>query len=865
MLQFVPRGKGGYVLSGKSFEKISPVLSGVAETGVSGDGTYYCKLDTLSPSIAYTVVKFCQDELQEDVSNLGDLVRMAATVKQPSATIDGSRVSCEHYNHPAHRQIIRSLNGYMTSDGSWKFQVARVFDFTALNRALARQWCVPYKLEQPIINMISERLDGFDGTISSLMSIPTSALFTVKNNLQSVTAKAKSKDTLEKKLASMGVETLYDLLFYLPKRYLDKSSPVNDLFVLEDGEECCLSGVITEIGEMGGNGGTVITVRTLGNTLMTARFFRQGWIARQYRENDEVLMFGKKATFNRKPYLSGSSIEMLDRGSITPIVPIYRQAPSKGVTTNVFVCLLRELLMKMWATAPESSFWEQGAVDGFSAVSSLHFPKSMESYHQAVNEWAEYELLLMQLLLLRDQMAAEERPGVVMDAPENKLQNLYISSLPYNLTGSQAEAVEAMNQRMSYPIATSTLLNGDVGSGKTTCANLVALRAVECGKQAAILSPTDVLARQLMRSVEKMSEALGEAGHPVKVAFFGAGLKAKEKREILQGVKSGEIQILAGTHAIFSDALEWNDLGVVIIDEQQKFGSEQRGKLLAARKDGLIPHIMLQTATPIPRSTAQIYYGDISLLMMTDKPAGRLPVVTEWVQEPYHDVLSQLTNHMWEDLSSELNKGNQVFIVTPMVYGSDKQQVANVEETAQSIKALFPKSSVGVIHGKMKKSEQQEVMSDFRKKKHQILVASTVVEVGVDIPDATRIVILSSDRLGAATLHQLRGRVGRSSKPSKCYLVCADTNPSTHDRMMTLVETNDGFEVAKRDLKGRGEGQIFGDSQHGKSDTKFVSVRKHAGVVAKCRERAKEILQSDKRDSFLREAEVWFNFETRKV
>jgi len=315
-----------------------------------------------------------------------------------------------------------------------------------------------------------------------------------------------------------------------------------------------------------------------------------------------------------------------------------------------------------------------------------------------------------------------------------------------------------------------------------------------------------------------------------------------------------------------SQDVEYKNLGFIAIDEQQKFGAEQRTRLLNSRSDGKIPHLLMQTATAIPRSTAQVIYGDIDLIELKEKPAGRIPIKTIWVEEDPSEIIEQSANNIWGDLVSEIEKGNQAFIVTPLVRESDKIDSASAEKTYKSIKDLSMSGvRVGLVHGQMKPAEQQEIMEKFKNKEFDVLVASTVIEVGIDIRDATRMVILSAERLGSASLHQIRGRVGRNDKPSTCYLVSLGKTDDAQLRMKSLVENEDGFSVAQRDLEIRGEGKMFSSEQSGRSDMIFANLLKHASRIEEAKKEATRILKSPFAEQALADASEKFNSDNRMM
>lgn len=389
----------------------------------------------------------------------------------------------------------------------------------------------------------------------------------------------------------------------------------------------------------------------------------------------------------------------------------------------------------------------------------------------------------------------------------------------------------------------------------TILAQLSCMQALDNGYQSVLAGPTEVLAIQLYDTFEKIINNMPDSMKP-NIAFLGGKTKAKEKKELLKYIKSGDIDIVIGTHAVLNDTIEYKNLGLVIIDEQQKFGTAQREVLLNSRNDGKKPDLIAQTATPIPRSTAQAFYGDINLISLVGKPKGRIEIVTKWIQENPQSITKQKNHSMWQDVMNEIKKGHQAFVVVPMVYESKKMDSASVEGAYADLKKALPDAKVGFTHGSLKKAEQQEVMEKFRANELDVLIASTVIEVGVDVPNATRVVVLSADRLGASSLHQIRGRVGRSNIASTCYLVSEGKTPTSQKRLQALVDSNDGFEIAKVDLETRGQGDLFGLRQAGESTLRFSNLVDHSKLVNSAQTIANNIYASQYKDLAIKDAQA---------
>ena len=405
---------------------------------------------------------------------------------------------------------------------------------------------------------------------------------------------------------------------------------------------------------------------------------------------------------------------------------------------------------------------------------------------------------------------------------------------------------------------------GYVVTHNTVVAQLSCMQALDNGYQSVLAAPTEVLATQLYNTFENLINGMPEEMKPT-LAFLGGKMKAAEKREILKYIKTGDIDILVGTHSVLSDKTEFRNLGLVVIDEQQKFGAAQREALLESRNDGRKPDLLAQTATPIPRSTAQAFYGDINLISLYGKPEGRIKIDTKWVKDDPKTITKDKGHKMWQDIMKEVEDGHQVFVVVPMVYESKKMDSASVEGAYKDLKKILPKAKIGYTHGSLKKDDNQTAMEEFRKGKLDILVASTVIEVGVDVPNATRIVILSADRLGASSLHQVRGRVGRSNLPSTCYLVSEGKTPTSKKRLQALVDFTDGFEIAKVDLETRGQGDLFGLRQAGESTLRFSNLVDHSKLVESAQRLANEIYKGPLKENALRDAQAFLGHEKEVV
>jgi ATP-dependent DNA helicase RecG len=762
-----------------------------------------------------------------------------------------------------YKAIVRVLNGFPLKNGVHRVPLGRTLDFIKLVEDTPKG-LPPFIFDSRVKALNEEPIENFDGTMDSLRQLPIGSLNIVRANTQTWKSVSKSNKTLEEKIEAFGIKTLHDLVFHLPRRYIDKTTPQEIQTLMVD-EQATIIGIVESVSDIPNNMGVRFTIKTENGSSIPAVFWRQHWLKRKFPVGSHVLITGKVSFWQGRRNLNGSSIEDAREAALLPIVPIYKQSESKGITTTLITTAVRELFSRLGPIDLPKYLQGENRIDYYTAFKELHLPSSLETHADTINALAYYELVYMQILIQEAKESSASRTGIKCLPGERNLQRKAIQAIPFTLTGSQEKAVNYLNDKMGETKPSSVLLNADVGAGKSLVAQLACLRAVEAGYQAVLLGPTEVLARQLYATFQKVNESLNTLGESVNIVFLSGSLKAVEKRAVMKTIASGEADIIVGTHSVLSSSVDYKNLGFIAIDEQQKFGAEQRTALLNSRSDGLVPDLLMQTATPIPRSTAQVFYGDIDMITLDEKPPGRLEIITKWIQEDPNDVVTQIVNPMWADILEEASKGNQIFVITPMVKDSNKVDAASVERTYKTLTDTFPTLRVGYVHGQMKQDQQNQTMEEFRNKAYDVLVASTVIEVGVDIPDATRVIILSADRLGASSLHQIRGRVGRNDKQAICYLVSLGVTESSQARLNSLVESTNGFDVAKADLGTRGHGKIFSNEQSGASDMVFATLYRHGRLVSKARDEAIQILNSEHREQALSDSHAHFQSQERLV
>ena len=497
-------------------------------------------------------------------------------------------------------------------------------------------------------------------------------------------------------------------------------------------------------------------------------------------------------------------------GGSGEIVPIYRQI--RGLKTDIVRKILSELkpLMKMLPeTLPENIVKREKLISRSQAVEWVHFPKNSNEFERALDRLAFEEIFQIMLAAKLNKVENEKLSGYEINFSAETVKN-FIKDLPFGLTSSQRLAAWEIIQDLGSGSPMNRLLQGDVGSGKTVVAAIAALSAARDGYQSAILAPTEILASQ---HAESLSGFLANSG--ARVGFLAGSVKGKARQLLYERLEAGEIDILIGTHAIIQDKVKFKKLGLVVIDEQHRFGVGQRQKLLD-KSHQKMPHLLTMTATPIPRSLQLTLFGDLSVSILKEKPKGRKPVATSLISP-------NSRKPMVDNIKKQLDAGSQAFVVVPAIIDNQKTEVKSIETEEKRLKSEFKNYKILTLHGKMKPAEKETAMKQFIDKKADILLSTTVVEVGVDVPNASVIVIENADRFGLAQLHQLRGRVGRGSRQAFAYLVMSSSAKPPR-RLLEIEKTNDGFLLAEKDLQLRGPGEIYGKSQSGELNLEFASL-----------------------------------------
>ncbi len=661
-------------------------------------------------------------------------------------------------------------------------------------------------------------------------------------------------------LGKLGVHTVLDLLTYYPRRYLDRTNQAR-LADLEVGEEATvLVRVVRTTTRRTRNGRSLVTTDVSdGSAHLQVSFFNQPFRERQLKAGTDVVLFGRLEVFQGRRRMTNPVVDLIgDRTG--RIVPVYPQSEKAGVMSWDIARFLDEVLDRAgeFAEPLDASVRQRlDLVDRTTAFRGIHGPESMRDAAAARRRLAFDELLQVQLELVRRKRELERTAvGIahhVGAGSGGPLVERFHQRLPYDLTGAQQRAIGEIVADLAEGHPMHRLLQGDVGAGKTVVAVSALLVAVQGGHQGALMAPTEVLAEQHHAGIRHLLEGFtvpdtdegnlfGGAGldRPLRVALLTNRTAAGERRRILADLAEGSIDLVVGTHALISEGIAFRSLGVVVIDEQHRFGVEQRAALRDKGSGEAVPDVLVMTATPIPRTAAMTVYGDLDVSVLDELPPGRTPIVTRWAQGELDEM------EVWQQVRDEVAAGRQAYVVCPLIEESEKLEVRSAQEAYDELTAgELSGLRVGLLHGRVPAAEKDEVMGAFRRGELDVLVATTVIEVGVDVPNATVMVILDAARFGIAQLHQLRGRVGRGARRSSCWLVGEATTPDGEARLEALVRSTDGFELAEVDLDLRGEGTIMGERQKGRNDLKLASLRRDREWVVTAREVAMELLDAD--------------------
>jgi ATP-dependent DNA helicase RecG len=667
-----------------------------------------------------------------------------------------------------------------------------------------------------------------------------------------VTALKGVGDKRSKGFAQIGVETLLDLLQHYPRRYIDRTNEAT-IAALKVGEEGMVLATVERVeSRRSRNRRTLVNVTIRDATgRLTCTFFNQPWRERQLAPGTEAVFFGKLDQFRGARQMTNPVVDLVgDRTG--RIVPVYPQSEKAGLTTWEVASAVAEALRRSAARGiadpvPPAVLRRFRFVGRADALAGIHVPETMAQMAEARRRLVFDELLRVQLALVLRKRAIEQSTTGIAHHVDGELLARFEARLPFALTGAQRRTIAEIASDMARATPMHRLLQGDVGSGKTLVALTALLVAVQGGHQGALMAPTEVLAEQhhigIRRLVEELTVAddatlMGE--RPVRVELLTNRTTQGERRRLLADLVDGTVDLVVGTHALIQESVAFRSLGLVVIDEQHRFGVEQRSALREKSEGGASPDVLVMTATPIPRTAAMTVYGDLDVSVLDELPPGRTPIDTRWARTPPEEAA------VWQLVRDEVAAGRQAYVVCPLIEESETLEVRSAEQTHEELAAgELAGLRLGLLHGRMSPADKEQAMAAFRAGTVDVLVATTVIEVGVDVPNATVMVVLDAARFGIAQLHQLRGRVGRGSDVSFCRLVGEAATPDGEARLEALVRSTDGFELAEIDLDLRGEGTLMGERQKGRNDLRLASLRRDREWVAQAREVAFELVDGD--------------------
>ena len=652
----------------------------------------------------------------------------------------------------------------------------------------------------------------------------------------------KTKEILSKEL---GIRSYGDLLEYYPYKYVDRSKIFHISELTSDMPFVQLKGKILSYEEVdiGKRNKMLVAHFSDGYGVVDLVWFRSAqYIIKSYKVGIEYIVFGKPSAYNGRfrfahPDIDDASKLQISEMGMQPFYGLTENMKKRGYTSRSIERITRNLvsiLPPLPETLPDFIINRLHLVSRDAALRMIHYPHSHQEMQKAQVRLKFEELFYVQLNILR--YASDQRRkyrGYIFNRIGDIFNGFYAHHLPFELTGAQKRVMHEIRADMCSGRQMNRLLQGDVGSGKTLVALMTMLIALDNGYQACLMAPTEILAEQHLQTIRDFLQ-----GMDIRVELLTGIVKGKKRKEILDGLATGDIQILIGTHAVIEDPVAFHRLGVAVIDEQHRFGVAQRAKLWAKSENP--PHVLVMTATPIPRTLAMTIYGDLDVSVIDELPPGRKPIQT------LHKFDNQLTS-LYQSIRRQINLGRQVYIVFPLIKESEKMDLKNLEEGYETLKQAFPEFRLSKIHGRMKSAEKEAEMEQFVKGKTQILVATTVIEVGVNVPNASVMVILDAQRFGLSQLHQLRGRVGRGCDQSYCILVTSyKLSEETRKRIDIMCDTNDGFRIAEADLKLRGPGDLEGTQQSGMAfDLKIANIARDGQLVQLARTEAQAIIDAD--------------------
>lgn len=651
-------------------------------------------------------------------------------------------------------------------------------------------------------------------------------------NLKSLTAKETEK------IKNLNINTLHDLLYYFPRAYDDRTN-IKKIEELRGDEYVVLKVQFLAVSTPYIPGRLKMTKAraTDGTGVIDVVWFQMPYLAKSLKIGEDYILIGHvKRGYNfqmtNPEYKKVSNQIEMEKGEILPVY-----STVKNFAQNSLRKVLKKNIISnkkyFYENIPDEIIKKYKIMDRETALNEIHFPEDKKNLEEAKRRFAIEELLILEMGILEKKFIEGVSNEKKYELKDNKsLVKNYLKNLNFTLTKAQKNVITDIYKELNSGIFINRLIQGDVGSGKTVVAMILLLYIIENGYQGVIMAPTEILAAQHYLSIKDDFEKLG-----VRTELLTGSVKGKKREAMLSGIKSGEISLVIGTHALIEDNVEFGKLGLVVIDEQHRFGVVQRKKL---RDKGILSNLLVMSATPIPRSLALSIYGDLDISIIDELPPGRKPIKTKWIGNEID------LEKAYDFIEKKLREGRQAYFVVPLIEDSEKMAVKSIEQYRYEIENRFADYRIGILHGKMKNSEKDEVMKSFKNKETDILLSTTVVEVGINVPNATIISIINAERFGLSSLHQLRGRVGRGEYQSYCFLISKTDNDTSKARLRIMEKTQDGFEIAEEDLRLRKSGEIFGTKQTGFSDLKFIDIIQDVKTIKAVKDMCVEYLKEKK-------------------
>lgn len=646
----------------------------------------------------------------------------------------------------------------------------------------------------------------------------------------------------------LGIFTFEDLLNHYPLRHIDRTNIEKIAGITHNTDYIQVAGTITGVEVLGERAAKRMVARLSDDTGVVELTWFRGvqWIQKMLQEGSRYLVWGKAGFFNGRPQITHPEIELFTpelktgKSFLEPVYPTTEKLKARGLNGRQLAKLTAALLPQVsekdiYENIPEAVLQKMNLTGRYNAVTAIHFPKTADEYEKAVHrlKFEEFFLAQVRMGMIRGRRHRKSH-GVVFEKVGYLFNTFYKQYLPFELTNAQKRVIKEIRTDTAKAHQMNRLLQGDVGSGKTIVALLVMLIAADNGFQSCLMAPTEILAQQHFNNLRGMMKEL-----PAGIALLTGSTRQAERRQMLEDLKKGSLHILVGTHAVIEEVVQFNKLGLVVIDEQHRFGVAQRAKLW--EKAAIPPHVLVMTATPIPRTLAMTAYGDLDYSVIDELPPGRQPIITVQRYETKRVAVMEF-------VKDEIAKGRQAFFVYPLIEESEKMSYENLMEGYEQVKSFFPEHlySISMIHGKMPAEQKDVNMQRFKTGNTQILVGTTVIEVGIDVPNASVMVIESAEKFGLSQLHQLRGRVGRGSDKSYCILLSPyKLSNDAKERLKIMCATNDGFKIAEKDLELRGPGEIEGTKQSGMLNFKLADLVNDKDLLQASKRFAELVLNED--------------------